>query len=66
VLVRWDAPATGYSRKLEPKYRGPYQIIKALRFDRYVVGDIPGEQISHKPYKRVVGFDRLKLVKLKC
>lgn len=44
VLVRWEAPATGQSRKLEPKYKGPYQVTRELRFDRYVVSDIEGEQ----------------------
>jgi hypothetical protein len=34
VLVKWEAPAAGQSRKLEPKYKGPYQISYELRFDR--------------------------------
>lgn len=24
VLIRWNPPSTGVSRKLEPKYKGPY------------------------------------------
>lgn len=63
VLVKWEAPATGQSRKLEPKYKGPYQISRELRFDRYVVSDISGEQVGKRPFSSVVGFDRLKLIK---
>lgn len=48
VLVRWDSPSTGNSRKLEPKYKGPYVVSKVLRYDRYVVTDILGEQVSGK------------------
>lgn len=32
VLVRWETPSTGQSRKLEPKFKGLYQIIHVLRF----------------------------------
>lgn len=41
VLVERVAPATGDSRKLEPKYRGPYVVKKVLDCDRYVIADIP-------------------------
>ncbi|KAH0808186.1 hypothetical protein GEV33_014604 [Tenebrio molitor] len=47
VLVRTEVPATGQSRKLSPKYRGPYEIVKFIGNDRYLVQDIE---------------DRLKLV----
>lgn len=60
VLVKREAPATGQSRKLEPKYKGPYIISRELRYDRYVVTDIPGEQQGGKRFSSVVGFDRLK------
>lgn len=63
MLIRWDAPATGQSRKLEPKYKGPYQVIRELRYDRYVVTDVDGEQLGQRPFSSVIGFDRLKLVK---
>jgi hypothetical protein len=53
VLVKWEAPSTGQSRKLEPKYKGPYQIKRELRYDRYVVGDIEGEQLDRKPFNSV-------------
>lgn len=62
VMVKWESPATGQSRKLEPKYKGPYIISRELRYDRYVVTDIPGEQLGGKRFSSVVGFDRLKRV----
>jgi hypothetical protein len=63
VLVKWEVPATGQSRKLEPKYKGPYQISRELRFDRYVVSDISGEQVGKRLFCSVIGFNRLKLIK---
>lgn len=62
VLVRWEAPATGQSRKLEPKYKGPYQVARELRFNRYVISDVEGES-GKRPFSSVVGFDRMKLIR---
>lgn len=62
VLIKWEAPASGQSRKLEPKYKGPYQIARELRYDRYVVTDVEGEQLGQRPFSGVIGFDRLKRV----
>lgn len=39
-ICKVEAPATDQSRKLKTKYRGPYQIARELRYDRYVVIDI--------------------------
>ena len=64
VLVRGDTPSTGVSRKLEPKYRGPYEVVKSLGNDRYLVQDIEGEQQSSRMYKGTVPVDRLKPVRL--
>lgn len=62
VLIKWEAPASGQSRKLEPKYKGPYQIARELRYDRYVVTDVEGEQLGQRPFSGIIGFDRLKRV----
>jgi transposase InsO family protein len=62
VLVRSEAPATGESRKLVPKYRGPYEIVKFIGNDRYVIQDIEGEQQSNRLYKGIIAIDRLKLL----
>ncbi|KAJ8947333.1 hypothetical protein NQ314_008637 [Rhamnusium bicolor] len=63
VLVRSEAPSTGTSRKLSPKYRGPYEVVKCVGNDRYLIQDIEGEQQSARLYKGIVAVDRLKPVK---
>lgn len=60
VMVRREAPATGQSRKLCPKYKGPYVIIEKLPYDRYRISDIPGMQRSQKFYKGIASIDSLK------
>lgn len=62
VLVRADPPATGESRKLAPKYRGPYEISKVLGSERYVVQGIEGERQSQKRYCGILAADPLKYV----
>ncbi|XP_037922978.1 uncharacterized protein LOC119659126 [Hermetia illucens] len=54
------APSTGFSRKLEPRYRGPYVISKVLRFDRYVVEDIEGLQRRQRRFNSVFHAEHLK------
>ncbi|KAJ8913780.1 hypothetical protein NQ315_002686 [Exocentrus adspersus] len=61
VMVRDQISSTGDSRKLRPRYRGPYKVSKVLDQDRYVVEDITGEQQSGKPYKTILSSERLKL-----
>lgn len=53
VLIRWEPPPTGGSRKLLPKYRGPYRINKVLECDRYEITDTEATQITQKPFKGV-------------
>lgn len=64
VLVRSEAPSTGTSRKLEPRYRGPYEVVKSLDNDRYLIKDIEGEQQSARGYEGIVAVDRLKPVRV--
>jgi len=56
-LVMIRSEATGRSRKLEPKYRGPYKIVKALSKDRYLIQDIEGEQQTSRLYKGIIAAD---------
>lgn len=35
VLFRYESPATGKSKRLTEKYRGPYEVVKGLKNDRY-------------------------------
>ena len=56
------SPSTDESRKLEPKKRGPYEITKVLRNDRYAVEDVEGEKQSNKRYQGVISVDRLEWI----
>nr|XP_041632306.1 uncharacterized protein LOC121502671 [Drosophila kikkawai]XP_041633177.1 uncharacterized protein LOC121503111 [Drosophila kikkawai] len=60
VVVENEPAATGESRKLEPRYRGPYIVVKVLGNDRYVIEDIPGIQITGRKYSSVYSSDKIK------
>lgn len=62
VFVRGKAAATGESRKLSSKYRGPYEVKKVLGNDRYLISDIEGERQSTREYNGVASADRIKFV----
>lgn len=57
VQITSDA-ATGSSRKLRPKYRGPFRITKVLLNDRYEVEDL--RENTRKCVKIVAAAERLK------
>lgn len=50
----------GKSKKLLPKYSGPYVITKVLPHDRYVIKDLPGAQRARKAYEGICSVDKLK------
>ncbi|KAJ8938843.1 hypothetical protein NQ314_011303 [Rhamnusium bicolor] len=50
----------GRSRKLLPKYDGPFIAKKVLQHDRYYIEDLPGAQRAPRPYKGVYAVDRMK------
>ncbi|KYN50035.1 Pro-Pol polyprotein, partial [Cyphomyrmex costatus] len=60
VMIKSTAIKFGEDRKLHLPYRGPYRIAKVLDNDRYVVQDIPGCQITQKPYNGILTSDKLK------
>ncbi|XP_044265801.1 uncharacterized protein LOC123012082 [Tribolium madens] len=61
VLVRKVLPSNDdKSKKLLPKYSGPYVITKVLPHDRYVIEDLPGAQRAQKFYSGVCPVDKLK------
>ena len=33
-----------------PRWKGPYEIVKVLRYDRYVIKDIENFQVTQRPY----------------
>lgn len=48
----------GKSKKLMPKFIGPYKVTKCLGNDRYEISNIPG--FSTKKYHSVVAVDRMR------
>lgn len=60
VLLRRSANANdGKSKKLLPKYSGPYVVTKVLDHDRYLI-DIPGARRARKKYQGICPADKLK------
>ena len=53
VMVKNFDSTPGVARKLIPSFKGPYEIDKKLRNDRYLLKDIAGFQVSQKPYHGV-------------
>nr|XP_029728007.1 uncharacterized protein K02A2.6-like [Aedes albopictus] len=60
VLVEKDAVVVGGSRKLEPKFKGPYIVAEVLGHDRYRIRDIPGAQRKTTSLDTVYAADRMK------
>lgn len=50
VMVKNFDNTPGVSRKTIPRFRGPYEIDKVLRNNRYVITDPPGFQNTQKLY----------------
>lgn len=59
VRIERQVPATGSSKKLIPKFQGPYKITKIYDFDRYQVEDTPITRRG-KSYSSVVAVDKIK------
>jgi len=53
VMIKNFDSHVGVSKKLIPKFKGPYRVTKVLRNDRYVLEDVEGFQQSRLPYKGV-------------
>lgn len=61
VMIKNFEATPGASKKLIPKFRGPYVVKKCLRFGRYVVGDVENCAITQKPYEGVWEAANMKL-----
>lgn len=59
MVTNFDSHA-GISRKLIPKFRGPYRVSKVLRNDRYLLEDVENFQQSRAPYKGVWSASNMK------
>ena len=65
VLVRKNKVSNdGQSKKLMPRFEGPYRVEKCLGNDRYLLKDIDGAQRSQTPYTGVHAIDSLKKFQL--
>jgi hypothetical protein len=60
TALRYDNPATGESRKLERRNRGPYLVSKVIGNDRYLMDDVPGSQQTQKPFNLIYASDQMK------
>ncbi|XP_018398066.1 PREDICTED: uncharacterized protein LOC108776055 [Cyphomyrmex costatus] len=60
VLIRDTVVKPGEDKKLKPLYKGPYMVSKVLNKNRYVIKDIPGFNITSRPYNSILSPDRLK------
>lgn len=60
ILIRDTIVKPGEDKKLKPIYKGPYMVSKVLNNNRYVVQDIPGFNITSRPYNSILSTDRIK------
>lgn len=60
VMIRQGTYPPGTSKKLLPKFKGPYKVHKVLAKSRYVITDIPGYQCTSKPYNGILSSDKIK------
>lgn len=60
VMIRDLQAKTGESRKLKPNYKGPYIVAKVLNKNRFVVQDIPGFNMTSRPYNTILSPDKMK------
>lgn len=49
MVKNYDA-TPGVPKKLIPRFKGPYEVKKVLRNDRYVLEDVENFQLTQKPY----------------
>lgn len=60
VEIKNVETAIGTSKKLIPKFKGPYVVRKVLDHDRYVIGDVDGFQLTQRPYNGEVAPDQMR------
>jgi len=49
-MIRNFGPSMG---KLTPQFKGPYEVVKVFRNDRYLVSDLEGFQNTQRHYQGV-------------
>lgn len=60
VRVERQVTATGQSKKLIPKYQGPYRITAILDHDRYHEEDTPLTKKSGRRFSTIVAVDKIR------
>jgi len=50
-MIRNFDNSVGVSHKMIPRFKGPYQVERVLRNNRYIVKDIDGFQLTQTPYR---------------
>mgnify|MGYP006948252065 FL=1 len=53
-------PANNESKKLLPKYRGPFTVVEVLPNDRYKVKECIHSERSQRMYEAIVGVENMK------
>lgn len=59
VRIEREIPASGQSKKLVPKLRGPYRIATVLDNDRYVVEDTPLSRKGNRAFTGIFSVDKI-------
>lgn len=60
VRVERQVPATGQSKKLVPKFQGPYRIAAILDHDRFAIEDTPLTSKRGRSFSTIVAVDKIK------
>lgn len=60
VIVRQLRSKPRENTKLIAKYKGPYQVKAILKKNRFVIADVPGYNVSSKPYNTILSADKIK------
>lgn len=60
VLIKVMQHKPGTNQKLQPKFKEPYQIKKLLSKNRFVVTNVPGYNLTQKPYNTILSADKIK------
>lgn len=59
VRIEREVPASGQSRELVPKLRGPYRIVQVLDNDRHIVEDTPISRKGNRVFRGTFSVDKI-------
>jgi hypothetical protein len=60
VSIEREIQSSGQSRKLVPKFQGPYRVTKVLDHDRYIVEDTPITRKGNRKYCATIAVDKMR------